>query len=267
MHTSSGQREHIAHSTLSSQWFAMAKKKKKKAAPSPSMFKVTGAHAKMKVDAKKKKLYYFGTKVKPDKAKKIAESDGPDILGVSDVKVGKPSIKYDFYCSYDADLEIKFLRLRPQDIGVTEQVKGALVGKEVYTPKKSGDFHSIKVNMVELFEIKRSDGMILDGRTGGPARAMEKLLKGSGKKGASAAWIGKNKISPGKFNSLEKVIKAVSKMAGQKPSGAKRITTHTLSFKKLEGYYVPIYYVKLTAGSQSQTIKVNAVDGSVSVAV
>ena len=145
----------------------MAKKKtkKKSATLSPSMFKVTGANAKMKVDTKKKKLYYFGTKVKPEKAKKVAGSDGADILGVtpSQVKVGKPSIKYDFYCAYDASLDIKVLRLRPQEIGVTEQVKGTLVGKEVYTPKKKGDFHSIKIDMVELFEIKRNDGMVLDG--------------------------------------------------------------------------------------------------------
>ncbi len=248
----------------------MAKKKsKKKATLSPSMFKVTGAHAKMKVDSKKKKLYYFGTKVKPEKAKKVASSDGADILGVSpsQIKVGKPSLKYDFYCSYDADLNITFLRLRPQEIGVTEQVKGTLVGKEVYRPKKKGDFHSIKVDMIELFEIKRRDGMVLDGRTGAPARALEKLLKGPGKKRASAAWIRKNKVSPGKFNSLEKVVKAVSKMAGQKPSGAKRVTTHTLAFKKLEGYYVPIYYVKVSAGAHAQTLKINAVNGSVSVVV
>jgi hypothetical protein len=245
----------------------MAKKRKKKAALSPSMFKVTGAHKKMKVDDKKKKLYYFGIKVKPEKAKKIAGTDGPDILGVSEVRVGKPSLKYDFYCSYDANLEITFLRLRPQEIGVTEQVKGTLVGKEVYKPKKKGDFYSIKVNIIELFEIKRNDGMILDGRTGGPARAMEKLLKGPGKKKANAAWVRKNKISPGKFNSLEKVVRAVSKMARQKPSGAKRVTSHELSFKKLEGYYIPIYYVKLSAGAQSQILKVNAVDGSVSVKV
>ncbi len=248
---------------------AKKKSKKKKGALSPSMFKVTGAHAKMKVDTKKKKLYYFGTKVKPEKAKKIASTDGADILGVtpSKVKVGKPSIKYDFYCSYDAVLNMMFLRLRPQEIGVTEQVKGTLVGKEVYKPKKKGDFHSIKVNMVELFEIKRTDGMVLDGRTGGPARALEKLLKGPGKKKASTSWIRKNKISSGKFNSLEKVIKAVSKMAGQKPSGAKRISSHSLVFKKLEGYYVPIYYVKVTAGAKSQTLKINAVNGSISVAV
>lgn len=245
------------------------RKKTKKTTLSPSQFKLTGAHTKMKIESGRQKLYYFGVKVKPEEVKKAAASNGSDILGVpqNDVEVGKPSIKYDFYCSYDADLNIEFLRVRSQEIGVTEQVKGALVGKDVYTPKKKGDFYSINLDMVELFEIKRSDGMIVDGKTGGPARAFEKLLKGPGKKTASAAWIKKNKISPGKFNSLEKVIKAVSKMAGQKPSGAKRIVTHTLAFKKLEGYYVPVYYVNIGIGAKEQTLKVNAIDGSVSVAV
>jgi len=249
----------------------MAKKKAKAKSPalSPAMFKVAGAHATMKVDDKKKKLYYFGTKVKPEKAVKVAGDDGAEILGVTpdNVKVGKPSIKYDFYCSYDAELNVIFLRHRPQEIGVTEQVKGALIGKDVYSPKKKGDFHSINIDMVELFEIKRNDGMTLDGRTGGPARALEKLLKGPGKKTASAAWIRKNKVSPGSFNSLEKVVKAVAKLAGQKPSGAKRISSHSLTFKKLEGYYVPVYYVNVTAGEKKQTLKINAVDGSLSVAV
>ena len=92
-------------------------------------------------------------------------------------------------------------------------------------------------------------------------------MKGPGKKTASTSWVRKNKISSGKFNSLEKVIKVVSKMAGQKPSGAKRIISHTLEFKKLEGYYVPIYYVNVSAGAQKQTLKINAVNGAVSVAV
>ncbi|MGY5872370.1 MAG: hypothetical protein RTV72_09005 [Candidatus Thorarchaeota archaeon] len=249
----------------------MAKKKKKASKPalSPAMFKVTGAHAKLKIDSKKKKLFYFGTKIKPKKASKVAGSDGAEVLGVSPsaVKVSKPAIKYDFYCAYDANLDLKFLRVRDQEIGVNEQVKGTLVGKEVVVPKKKGDFHSIKLDIVELFEIKRKDGMVLDGKTGGPARALEKLLKGPGKKGATAAWIRKNKISPGKYNSVEKVVKAVTKMAGAKPSGAKRITTHTLTFKKLEGYYVPVYYVKVTAGAKTQTLKINAVNGAVSVVV
>jgi len=249
----------------------MAKKKKKKSGPalSPAMFKVTGAHSKLKIDTKKKKLFYFGTKVKPEKAKKVASSDGAEILGVtpSAVKVGKPAIKYDFYCSYNAELYLTFLRVRDQEIGVNEQVKGTLVGKEVVIPKKECDFHSIEVDIVELFEIKRNDGMVLDGKTGGPARALEKLLKGPGKKRATSAWIRKNKIGPGKYNTIEKVVKAVAKMAGQKPSGAKRITKHTLTFKKLEGYYVPVYYVKIHSGAKTQTLKVNAVNGAVSVAV
>jgi len=233
------------------------------------MFKVTGAHAKLKIDSKKKKLFYFGTKVKPEKAKKIAGVDGADILGVSPsaLKVGKPAIKYDFYCSYDAALDLKFLRVRDQEIGVNEQVKGTLVGKEVVAPKKKGDFYSIKIDIVELFEIKRKDGMVLDGRTGGPARALEKLLKGPGKKRATPAWVRKNKIGPGKYNNIDKVVKAVAKMAGAKPSGAKRITTHSLTFKKLEGFYVPVYYVKIKAGARTQTLKINAVNGAVSVAV
>lgn len=247
----------------------MAKKKKSKPKLRPAMFKVTGAQAKMKIDSKKKKLYYFRTKIKPEKAAKVAGSDGAEILGVSpsDVKVSKPKIKYDFYCNYDAALELKFLRINKQDFGVNEQVKGALVGKEVVTPKKKGGFYTINVDVVELFEIKRNDGMLLDGKTGGPARALEKLVKGPGKKSATAAWIKKNKISPGKYNSVEKVVKAVAKMAGAKPSGAKRITAHSLTFKKLDGYYVPIYYVKVAAGAKTQTLKINAVNGAVSVAV
>jgi hypothetical protein len=248
----------------------MAKKKKAaKPALSPAMFKVTGAHAKLKVDSKKKKLYYFGTKIAPEKATKVASADGAEILGVATdaLKVGKPTIKYDFYCVYDADLELKFLRVRDQEIGVNEQVKGTMVGNSVMMPTKKGDFHSIKVDIVELFEIKRSDSMILDGKTGGPARALEKIVKGPGKKAVTPAWIKKNAISTGKYNSVEKVVAEVAKAAGQKPSDAKRVTVHTLSFKKLEGYYIPVYYVKLTAGAKIQTLKINAIDGSVSVAV
>ncbi len=249
----------------------MATKKKKTTKPalSPAMFKLTGAHAKLKIDSKKKKLYYFGATVKPEKAIKIAGADGAEILGVSasTLKIGKPSIKYDFYCVYDADLELKFLRVRDQEIGVNDQVKGTLVGNQVVIPKKKGDFHSIKVDIVELFEVKTSDGMILDGKTGGPARALETLLKGPGKKSATPAWVSKNAIGPGKYNSVEKVVAAVSKMAGQKPSDAKRVATHTLTFKKLEGYYVPVYYVKITAGAKTQTLKINAVNSAVSVAV
>ncbi|TFG31625.1 hypothetical protein EU528_05785 [Candidatus Thorarchaeota archaeon] len=246
-------------------------KKKKAAKPtlSPAMFKITGADVKLKIDSKKKKLYYYGTKITPDKAEKVAGADGAEVLGVASdaLKISKPKIKYDFYCMYDADLDLKFLRVRDQEIGVNEQVKGTMVGKDIIAPKKKGDFHSISVDIIELFEIQRKDGMLLDGKTGGPARALEKLVKGPGKKSATPAWINKNSISSGKYNSVEKVVAAVAKLADQKPSDAKRVTTHSLTFRKLEGYYIPVYYVKLTAGAKTQTLKINAVDGSVSVDV
>jgi hypothetical protein len=248
-------------------------KKKKKAKPklSPSMFKLTGGHVKMKVNAKKKKMYYFKEKVKPDKAKKIALKEAPDILGASPgaIKASKPALKYDFYCMYDADMELKFLRLRKQEIGVNDQVKGVFVGKEIIPPRKGKNIpgKAIRLDIVELFELKRSDGMTLDGRTGGPASAMERILKGAGKKGATAAWLRKAKVSPGKFNSLDKVIRAVSKAAGGKPSDAKRVVHHTLSFGKLDGFYVPTYYIKVSAGAKSQMVRVNGINRALSLVV
>ncbi|TFG29490.1 hypothetical protein EU527_15785 [Candidatus Thorarchaeota archaeon] len=252
----------------------MAKKKKaakKSVTLSPTLFKVTGADAKMKIVEKSKKMYYFTEKINSEKAEKIAIAEGADILGASpaEIKAGKPSLKYDFYCIYDASLELSFLRIRPQEISVNEQVKGALVGKEVLIPKKGKDVPgpSIKIDIVELFEIKRTDGMVLDGATGGPAKALESVLKGPGKKTATAAWINKAPIATGKFNSLEKVVKAVAAMAGQKPSDAKRVSSHFLTFTKLEGYLIPVYYVTLTAGAKKQIIKVNALNSAVSVKV
>ncbi len=248
-------------------------KKKKKAAPrlSPSMFKVTGAHAKVTVDTKKKKMYYFKEVVKPEKAKQIALKDAPDILGASSdaIKMSKPALKYDFYCMYDAEMELKFLRVRKQELGVNDEVKGVFVGTEVITPKKGKNIpgKAIHLDIIELFELKRSDGMTLDGKTGGPASAMERMLKGAGKKSASAAWLSKAKVSPGKFNSLDKVIKAVSKAAGGRPSDAIRVVQHTLSFSKLDGFYVPTYYIKVSAGAQSQMIRVSGIDGTLALAV
>ena len=249
----------------------LAKKKSAKPKVSASIFKITGAHAKMKIDDKKKKLFYFKEKVKPEKAKKSAIQDGADVLGVEPdaVKVGKPSLKYDFYCIYDAVLIVKFLRLRKQELGVNEQVSAALVGKEVILPKKGKTVpgKSIHLDVVELFELKRSDGMTVDGKTGGPADAIEKLLKGPGKKKATPAWTSKNKASPGKYNSTEKVVKTVAKLAGQKPSDAKRVIEHSLSFSQLDGFYIPIYYVNVSAGEKTKTLRVNGIDGTVSLAV
>ena len=248
----------------------MAKKKKtSKPTLSPAMFKLTGTDAKMKIDSKKSKLYYFGTKVDEKKAKKSATSTGAEVLGVSegDLKVSKPSIKYDFYCQYDATLELTFLRVNSRSFGVNDQVKGVLVGNEVLTPKKKEGFLSISVDAVELFEIKNNDANTIDGKTGSPALAFEKLLKGPGKKKATTAWISTNKISPGKYNSIDKWVKYLAKLAGGKPSGSKRISSNVLTFKKLDGFYVPVYYVKVTAGQKTQTIKVNGINGDVSIAV
>ncbi|MHA1768316.1 MAG: hypothetical protein ACTSV3_00485 [Candidatus Thorarchaeota archaeon] len=249
----------------------MAKKKSKKPALTPAKFKTTGGHAKMKVVAKSKKMYYFRTKVKPEKVVKTATAEGPGLLevGASSIKVGRPTLKYDFYCIYDASLEMSFLRVRKREISVHESVKGVLVGKEVFKPKKGKEVPgpAVALDTVEMFEIKQDDAMTLDGKTGGPANTMSKLLKGPGKKTASKSWVKKNKISPGKFNSLEKVVKAVTKFASQRPSDAKKVVSHVLTFKKLEGYYVPVYYVGLSAGSKKMTLKVNGVNGAVSLAV
>ena len=248
-------------------------KKKKRAKPklSASMFKITGAHAKTKIDAKKKKLFYFKEKVKPEKAKKAAMKDGAEILGVTPdaLKVSKPALKYDFYCIYDAVLDLKFLRLRKQELGVNDQVSGTYVGKEILIPKrgKSIPGKSIQLDIVELFQLTRKDGMTVDGKTGGPADAIERLLKGPGKKKATAAWVKKAKVSPGKFNSLEKVVKVVGKLAGQRPSDAKRVAHQVLTFNQLDGFYLPTYYVKVSDGAKSQVLRVNGINGAISLAI
>jgi hypothetical protein len=251
----------------------MAAKKKKSTKKSvklsPAMFKVTGAHSAMKINDKSKKLYYFAPKIDAEKASKSIEKDAADILGTASITIAKPSLKYDFYCTYDADLNLNFLKVRPQEVGVNDQVKGVLIGNEALSPAKGKDVpgKAVKLNMVELFEITRKDSMTLDGSTGGPAKAIEKLLSGPGKKAATPAWVKKNPTSAGPYASLEKVVKAVAKIAGSKPSDAKRVVLHELNFKQLIGYYVPVWYIKVSAGQQSKTMKVNALDGAVSVQV
>lgn len=246
-------------------------KKKSKPKLSVSMFRITGSHTKMKVITNNKRSYYFSAKIDPEKASKAALKGAQDILGVSagNVKAGKPTLKYDFYCIYDAELKLVFLRVRNQELGVNDQVKGAYVGKEVLIPKKGKNIpgQAIHLEVVELFEIKRSDAMVLDGKTGGPAASMEKTLKGPGKRKASDTWLESNKPSPGKFNSLDKVVRAVSKPAGTCPSDAKRIVEHTLTFNRLEGYHVPVYYITLSAGDKSQKVRINGIDGELSLVV
>ncbi len=253
----------------------MANKKKKTAAKapklSPTMFKVTGVDSPLKVSDKSQKLYYFTAKIDAEKARKVATTEGADVLGesVANATAAKPALKYDFYCTYDATLERKFLRVRKQELGVNDQVKGVLVGNEVVTPGKGDDVpgNSVKLNVIELFEITQKDGMTVDGLTGGPAREVEPLLKGPGKKTTTPAWVKKNSISAGPFASVDKVVKAVSSIAASRPSDAKRVVLQELNFKELNGFYVPTYYVKVTSGKKSKTMKINAINGKVSVQV
>jgi hypothetical protein len=245
--------------------------KKRKPRLHASKFKIKGPHAKMKIHQKKKKTYYFKEKIRPEKAKKSALMDGADVLGVSSdaVKVSKPVLKYDFYCMYDAILMLKFLRLRKQELGVNEQVTGALVGKEVILPRKGKSIpgKALHLEVVELFELKRTDGMTVDGKTGGPADAIAKLLRKPGKKKATPAWIRKSKISSGKYNSIEKVVKTVAKLAKGRPSDAKRVIEHSLEFTELKGFYIPVYYVKVKAGEKTQKMRINGINGAASLDV
>jgi hypothetical protein len=247
------------------------KKSRKKKRISPSLFKITGANVKMKTDDKKEKNYYFKPKIKQEKAIELATADGAEILGVSPdtLKVSKPKLKHDFYCIYDAELEMKFLRKRDQELGVNDQVTAAMIGKEIFTPKKGKEVpgRAIRLDMIELFEYKRSDSMVLDGSTGSPARSIEKLLKGAGKKKATTAWIRKAKVTPGKFNSTTKVVKTVAKLAAKPPKEAKRVVEHKLTFKELDGFYIPTYYVNVSAGENSRTMRINAVNGNVALKV
>lgn len=249
----------------------MAKKKKKSATLSKALFGLTGADKKIKVDSKKQKLYYFAEKVKPEKAAEMAVETASEILGAatSDCKVSKPSLKYDFYCIYDAEVEIKYVSLRQQEIGVYDQLLGAMVGNEVYTPKKGKDVpgKAIFLDIAELYETKNTASHILDGTTGFPARSLEKMLIGPGKKTASPVWLKKVSITPGKFNSMDKVLKAIIKDASKVPKDAKRVVEHSLTFKQLNGFYVPTYYVNVTHGADSKMMRINAVNKNVALKV
>ncbi len=243
----------------------MAKKKSSKSKLSTALFKITGPDAKLKVKAQKK-LFYLKEKVKPEKAKKLAAELGSEALGVSasDLSIGKPSLKYEFYINCDALLERKLLVVRKQEIGLQEEVAGVLVGKDVLPPKRSKEppTRRVELDMVELYEIKRTETEVFDGRTGYPARTLAKVVKGAGRKPASSAWLKKVKVAPGKYNSLDKFLKAYQKRASVKPKNIKRVASQTLTFKKLEGVYIPTYYVKVGSGSQSKVIRVNAVNGT-----
>ncbi|MDF1537812.1 MAG: hypothetical protein P1Q69_02800 [Candidatus Thorarchaeota archaeon] len=248
-----------------------SKKKSKSAIIPAAYFKLTGANAKLKIDAKKQKLYYFAEKVSPDKAAKMAAETAAEIMeaSVDAVKASKPSLKYDFYCIYDAEVQVKYLSVNNQEIGVYDQLLGAMVGGEVLAPKKGKNVpgKAIFVDIAELYETKNKASHILDGTTGFPARSLETMLKGAGKKAATAAWIKKAVITPGKFNSIEKVLKAITKDASKVPAEAKRVVEHTLDFSQLQGFYVPTFYVKVTHGADSKMMRINAVNRNVALKV
>ncbi len=240
-------------------------KKKSKAKLSASLFKITGPDAKLKVKAPKK-LYYLKEKIKPEKAQKLAAKMAAELFETSPdaVSVKKPSLKYEFYINCDAVMEKKLLVLREQEIGLQNEVAGVLVGKQVLMPKSSKEppTRRVTIDMVELYDITRTETEVFDGRNGYPARALAKIVKGPGRKPATSAWIRKAKVVPGKYNSIEKFLKAYQKTVMQKPKNIKRVASQTLTFKKLEGVYVPTYYVKVTHGSATKTVRVNAVDGT-----
>jgi hypothetical protein len=144
-----------------------------------------------------------------------------------------------------------------------------MVGKEIIKPRKGKDVpgKALRLDVIELFDHERTDAMVLDGSTGVPARSIEKMLKRSGKKRATPAWIKKAKVSSGKYNSTAKVVKAVAKLAKKAPKGVKRVVEHSLTFNELTGFYVPTYYVEVSAGEESRTMRINAVNGTVALKV
>ncbi|MFW9849395.1 MAG: hypothetical protein ACFFF4_09650, partial [Candidatus Thorarchaeota archaeon] len=194
-----------------------------------------------------------------------------DIMGTTpaSVNVSKPALKYDFYCIYDAEVILKYLSLRQQEVGVYEQLLGAAIGKEVFTPKKGKTIpgKAIFLDIAELYSTTNAQEYILDGTTGFRANALEKMLKGPGKKKASPAWLRTAKVTPGKFNSIEKVLKFLTKDASRVPKDAKRVVEHSLDFKILQGFYVPTYYVKVTYGEDSKMMRINAVNKNVALKV
>jgi len=248
--------------------FALAKKKFKL---TKSKFRISGKDSKLKIDDKKARRYYFRVKLSEEEARDLAAETGSDLFEISQNKVEmrKPSLKYDFYCIYDAELNLKFLRKRKQEVGVQEQLMGAMVGKEIYKPRKGKDVpgKAVFLEMIELFEIENDASFILDGVTGFPAKTLEKLLKGPGKKKVTASWKKKARIASGKYKSLEKVVKSVAKDAKKVPKGTKRVLEHTLTFKTLKGFYVPTYYVNISADGEKRKLRINAVNGNVALKV
>ncbi len=246
----------------------MSKKQstKKTGVLSAALFKLTGPAATLKTDDKTKKLFYFEPKFDVEKAKQRAEKEALDILQTSPdkLKVSTPALKYEFYCMYNATMRLKYLRVKNEEISVNDQVVGVALGDSVFVPKKGTHGNSVFIDLIELNEVKRQDSLLLNGITGDPANNMEPLVKGPGKKPATPAWIAKATVVPGKLNSIEKVISVLTKAASSSlPKDAKRVVEHTIEFSQLDGFYVPFYYVNVSAGEAAKTLRINAVNGDV----
>ncbi len=250
----------------------MSPKKSGKTALSPSHFRLTGGSAKLKTVVRDQRAFYFRTKVDADEAADIAMRAGAEALGVGedDVKVGRPALKYEFYCMCDAEVMVHSLHVKTEEVYVPDETVGVLVvGEKVLLPRKtkSAPMKSVVIDTVHLHETRRPMSVILNGTTGLAAQAMEEFLKGPGKKKATPEWLDSVKVAPGKLNSFEKVIRALEKEAKKVvPAGAKRVAEHELTVK-LTGFYVPTYYVKVSAGEESKTMRVNAVTGDVALKV
>ncbi len=238
---------------------------KKAGTLSATLFKLTGPAVRLKTDDKKKRCFYFEPVLDAERARQVAEKEAPSILQTSldKTKIGTPSLKYEFYCIYNATMRLRYLRVRNEEVGVNEQVIGVAIGNSVFMPKKGAHGNAISLDLVELIEITRQDSLILDGVTGDPANTFESLLKGPGKRPATPAWISKATVVSGKFNSIEKVTGALEKAASSVPKDAKRVVEHTIEFSQLDGFYVPFYHVNISAGDNAKTLRINAVNGTV----
>ncbi|MEM4734575.1 MAG: hypothetical protein QXS20_02570 [Candidatus Thorarchaeota archaeon] len=238
---------------------------------SPAMFRTTGPAAKLRVNDKCSKLYYFSEKIKVEQARELALKEGAELLSAApdSLSVGAPALKYEFYCAYDAVMTMRFLVSKRHELSVAESVVGVAIDKLVLQPTKGKEVPGpvVTVDMVELHEMKRSDSMVVDGQTGLQAEVMAALLKGPGKVAATSAWLGKAKVVPGKFNSIDKVVKEIGKVVLRVPPNASRLVEASLDFKQLDGYYVPVYYVSVSHGGTSKILRVNAVNGSVALKV
>ncbi|MBD3158770.1 MAG: hypothetical protein GF309_08295 [Candidatus Lokiarchaeota archaeon] len=238
---------------------------------SKRMFRTSGSNARLEIDDDKAREYYFDAKMDEEEAREKASEEAAEILDTrqDSLRVYSPRLKHDFYCIYEAENEKLFTRVRKEEIGVQEQLIGAMIGKEIIKPRKGRDIpgRAIKAEIVELFATETTVEFILDGVTGFAANTLENLLTGRGKHRVTSAWKRKITVSPGKYKDLDDVVKRLAREAKKKPHGAKRVIDNKLDFKKLRGFYVPTYYVTVKKGNRKIELRINAVNRDVRINV